>query len=73
MPVDGSRDYEIKIKDFPDVQVGNWMDWQPSQAVNGEGDELQSNLIPEEVEKLASEIPISDDDDLEGTIVVEVE
>jgi hypothetical protein len=21
--IDGSRDYEIKIKDFPDVQVGN--------------------------------------------------
>ena len=23
LPIDGSRDYEIKIKDFPDVQVGN--------------------------------------------------
>jgi hypothetical protein len=22
--IDGSRDHEIKIKDFPDVQVGNW-------------------------------------------------
>ena len=29
--------------------------------------------MPEEVEKLVSEISISDDDDLEGTIVVEVE
>jgi hypothetical protein len=29
LPIDGSRDHEIKIKDFPDVQVGNWKDWQP--------------------------------------------
>jgi hypothetical protein len=71
LPIDGSRDHEIKIKDFPDVQVGNWMDWQPR-----EGEELQSNLTLEEVEKLASEVPISDDDeivDLEETIVVDVE
>ena len=73
LPIDGSRDHEIKIKDFPDVQVGNWMDWQPREAINGEGDELQSNLTLEEVEKLVSQIPISDDNDLEGTIVVEVE
>jgi len=65
LPIDGSRDHEIKIKDFLDVQVGNWMDWQPREAIKGEGDELQSNLTLEEVEKLASEIPISDDDDLE--------
>jgi hypothetical protein len=25
LPIDRSRDYEIKIKDFPDVQVGNWI------------------------------------------------
>ena len=73
MPIDGSRDHEIKIKDFPDVQVGNWIDWQPREAINREGDKLQSNLTLEEVEKLASEIPISDNDDLEGTIMVEVE
>ena len=23
LPIDRSRDHEIKIKDFPDVQVGN--------------------------------------------------
>jgi hypothetical protein len=23
LPINGSRDHEIKIKDFPDVQVGN--------------------------------------------------
>ena len=33
--IDGSRDHEIKIKDFPDVQVGNWMDWQPEEAISG--------------------------------------
>ena len=33
----GSRDHEIKIKDFPDVQMGNWKDWQPNEAVKGEG------------------------------------
>ena len=73
LPIDGSRDHEIKIKDFPDVQVGNQMDWQPREAINREGDELQSNLTLKEVEKLASEISISDNNDLEGTIVVEVE
>ena len=48
------------------------MDWQPTK---GEGDELQSNLTLEEVEKLASEIPIDDDDvvDMDRTIIVDVE
>jgi hypothetical protein len=36
LPINRSRDYEIKIKDFPDVQVGNWKDWQPKEAVKGE-------------------------------------
>jgi hypothetical protein len=39
LPIDGSRDYEIKIKDFANVQVGNWMDWQPKEATKGEGEE----------------------------------
>jgi hypothetical protein len=26
LPINGSRDYKIKIKDFPNVQVGNWKD-----------------------------------------------
>jgi hypothetical protein len=72
LPIDGSRDHEIKIKDFPDVQVGNWMDWQPRKE---EGEELQSNLTLEEVEKLASEVPIGDDDvvDIDDTIIVDIE
>jgi hypothetical protein len=45
------QDYDIQIKDFSDVQVGNWKDWQPK----GGKEDLQSNLTPE-VEKLASEI-----------------
>jgi hypothetical protein len=24
LPIDGSRDHEIKIKDLPGIQVGNW-------------------------------------------------
>jgi hypothetical protein len=71
LPIDGSQDHEIKIKDFPEVQVGNWKDWQPIKG--HDSTELQSNLTAEEVEKLASEIPIDDNDliDMEETIVVE--
>jgi hypothetical protein len=71
-PVDGSQNHEIKIKDFPEVEVGNWMDWKPRKE---EGEELQSNLTLEEVEKLASEVPIDDDDvvDIDGPIIVDVE
>jgi hypothetical protein len=71
LPIDGSQDHEIKIKDFPEVQVGNWKDWQPIKW--HDNTELQSNLTAEEVEKLASEIPIDDNDliDMEETIVVE--
>ena len=73
LPIDGSRDHEIKIKDFPEVQVGNWKDWQPIKG--HDSTELQSNLTLEEVEKLASEVPIGDDDvvDMDGTIIVDVE
>jgi hypothetical protein len=76
LPIDGSRDHEIKIKDFPDVQVGNWKDWQPKEAIKGEGEDMQSNLTPEEVETLASRILVDDGDDIvdfEETIVVDVE
>jgi hypothetical protein len=41
-----------------------------------EGDKLESNLTPEEVEKLESEITVDDDDDvldMDGTIRVDVE
>jgi hypothetical protein len=52
------------------------MDWQPKQAIKGEGEELQGNLTLEGVEILASKIPIGDDNDIvdfEETIVVDVE
>ena len=70
--IDRSRDHEIKIKDFPDVQVGNQKDWQPRTE---EGEELQSNLTPEEVEILASKILVNDSDivDFKETIVVDTE
>jgi hypothetical protein len=74
LPIDGSRDYEIKIKDFPDVQVGNWRDWQPKEA--REREDIQSNLTPEEVEVLASSITADDSDDIVDsgeTIIVDVE
>jgi hypothetical protein len=73
LPVDGSQDGMIKIKDFPEVLVGNWMDWQPTKE---DGDELQSNLTPEEVEKLASKMSVGGDDDvidMDETIVVAFE
>ena len=75
LPIDGSRDHEIKIKDFPDVRVGNWRDWQPKEAIKGEED-IQSNLTPEEVEILASSVPVDDSDDIVDfgeTIIVDVE
>ena len=72
LPINGSRDHKIKIKDFPDVQVGNQKDWQPRKE---EGEELQSNLTLEEVEILASKMPVDDSDivDFEETIVVDTE
>ena len=70
---DGSRDHEIKIKDFPDVQVGNWKDWQPREA--REEEDIQSNLTPEEVEILASRLLVNDSDDIINsgeTIIVDI-
>ena len=70
LPIDGSRDSEIKIKDFPGVQVGNWRDWQPK-----EGEDM-SNLTLEEVEVLASSITADDSDDIvdsRETIIVDIE
>ena len=73
LPINGSRDHEIKIKDFPDVQVGNWKDWQPREA--REEEDIQSNLTPEEVEILASSMPVNDSDDIDSkeTIIVDIE
>ena len=72
LPINGSRDHEIKIKNFPDVPVGNWKDWQPRKE---EGEELQSNLTLEEVEILASSMPVDDSDDINSgeTIIVDIE
>ena len=72
LPINGSRDHKIKIKDFPDVQVSNQKDWQPRKE---EGEELQSNLTLEEVEILASKMPVNDSDivDFEETIIVDTE
>src|ERR1700709_954695 len=70
LPVDGNRDHEIKIKDFPGVRVGNWRDWRPK-----EGEDM-SNLTLEEVEVLASSITVDDSDDIVDfgeTIIVDVE
>ena len=72
MLIDGSQDHRLKINDFPEALVGNWMDWQPTKW---EGDGLQNNLTPV-VEKSASEINIDGDDDvvdMDETTVAEVE
>ena len=73
LPVDRSQDHKIKIKDFSKVKVRNQKDWRPRDR--GDSEELQSNLTPEEVEKLASVIPIDDEDnivDIDETIVVDI-
>src|SRR6202165_406675 len=73
LPIDSCQDHEIKIKDFPEVQVGNWKDWQPTTG--GDIEELQSNLTLEEVEKLAAEMPVDDEDnviDMDDTIIVDI-
>ena len=69
LPTDGSQDHDIKIKDFPDVQVGDRKD---SQLTKGGNEELQSNLTPE-IERLASEIHVDDIVDMDGTIIVDIE
>ena len=54
--------------------MGNWKDWQPREA--GEEEDIQSNLTPEEVEILASRMPVDDSDDIvdsRETIIVDVE
>jgi hypothetical protein len=58
LPIDGSQDHKIKIKDFPGVQVGDWQSWRPLNTEGFEGgaiEELLSNLTPAEVEKLSLE------------------
>jgi hypothetical protein len=64
LPTDGSRDDEIKIKDLPGIQMGNWQDWTPTKGVeqplSREGiiqtsdqlsiDTIMSNRTLEEVE-----------------------
>ena len=63
----------ILLATLPEVQVGNWKNWQPDKGSDIE--KLRSDLTPEEVEKLASEIPIDDDNDLidmEETIIVDM-
>ena len=62
LPIDGSRDSEIKIKGFLGVQVGNWRDWQPREA--REEEDIQSNLTLEEVEILVSRLPVDNSNDI---------
>ena len=50
--------------------MGNWKDWQPREA---EKEDIQSNLTLEEVEILASRMPVDDSDDGGETIIVDVE
>jgi hypothetical protein len=43
LPVDGSRDNEIKIKDLLRIKVGNWQDWVPIQGITQPEDENDLN------------------------------
>jgi hypothetical protein len=49
LPNNGFQDHKIKIKDFPDVQVGDWQSWKLTNGTDI--GELQSNLTSVEVEK----------------------
>jgi len=64
LPVDGSQDHKIKIKDFPKVQVGDWQSWRPLKVEGEATEELIGNLTPTEVEKLAMEA-LDNDVDIE--------
>ena len=57
------------------AEVGNWKDWPPKEAIKGEGEDIQSNLTPEEVEILASSMLVDDSDDIDSgeTIIVDIE
>ena len=49
LPINGSRDDKIKIKDLPDIQVGNWQDWTPIKGVeqpSNEGGIIQTSNQP---------------------------
>jgi len=52
LPVDGSQDNEIKIKDLPGIKVGNWQDWVPIQGVTQPEDENDLN-------QLSNQLPVS--------------
>ena len=39
LPIDGSRDNEIKIKDIPDLEVGDWESWTPIGGIPQPSDE----------------------------------
>jgi hypothetical protein len=30
LPINGSQDHKIRIKDFIDVEVGDWKSWKPA-------------------------------------------
>ena len=59
--VDGSRDNEIKIKDLPDIEVGDWKSWAPTkgciqptdQLLQSQLDTVISNQTVDEVEAQA--------------------
>src|SRR5712671_2868932 len=69
LPIDGSQDHKIRIKDFIDVEVGDWKSWKPANEGDVEG--LQSNLTSAEVEKLATALDQEQNEHGSDTIVVD--
>src|SRR5277367_2186230 len=76
LPTDGSRDKEIKIKDLPNVEVGDWKNWTPTQGCKQPFNNsttrvevpktpwintIMTNKTLKEVERLADEAEQADD------------
>ena len=44
LPVDGSRDKEIKIRDLPGLEVGDWESWTPTGGIAQPSDEQLTTI-----------------------------
>jgi hypothetical protein len=68
LPIDGSRDNEIKIKDLPGIQVGDWKSWAPTNGciqlldrlVQSWLDTVTSNQTVDEIKAQAIKIKEAD-------------
>jgi hypothetical protein len=50
LPVDGSRDKEIKIRDLPGLEVGDWESWTPTGGIAQPSDEQPTTIALPDLE-----------------------